>query len=193
MPEREEITALLEAWRQGDEASLSKLVSIAYKELHRLAAGYLRQAEQSHTLQPTALVHEAYLRLVREQARDWRDRAHFFGVAANIMRNLLVDHARARNRGKRGGGCVHLALEEHPVAFNLPEPDELLALDDALLRLAKFDARSARVVELRYFVGMKLDEIAVVLGVSEKTVRRDWTLARTWLQAELRTAREGAR
>jgi RNA polymerase sigma factor (TIGR02999 family) len=132
------------------------------------------------------------LRLVGEQDRDWQNRAHFFGVAANIMRNLMIDHARARKRGKRGGGGVHVTLEEPP-ALAVPDPDELLDLEEALTRLTQFDSRAARVVELRYFVGLRLDEIALIMDISEKTVRRDWTMARTWLQAELRHAKGNSR
>lgn len=188
MSEPGDITALLAAWRQGDEASLAELIPIAYRELHRLAVRSMRGEQGGHTLQPTALVHEAFLRLVGEQDRDWQNRAHFFGVAANIMRNLLIDYARARKRGKRGGGAARVFLEEAP-AFAGPDLDELLALEEALKRLEEFDQRAARVVELRYFAGLRLDEVALVLDISEKTVRRDWTLARTWLQAELRSVR----
>ena len=188
MAESGEITTLLAAWRRGDEAALSKLIPIVYQELRRLAAYHMRHEQDGHTLQTTALVHEAYLRLAGEQARDWQDRAHFFGVAAHIMRNLLVDHARAARRVKRGGGEVHVTLDQAP-ALATPDPDVMLALDDALTRLAQIDARASRVVELRYFAGLSVEEAAAVMGVSEKTVKRDWSLAKTWLQAELRGAK----
>jgi RNA polymerase sigma factor (TIGR02999 family) len=188
MTDPDDITALLVAWRQGDQASLGKLISLVYQELRSLAGRYMRREADDHTLQTTALVHEAYLRLAGEQGRNWQDRAHFFGVAANIMRNLLVDHARAGRRAKRGGGSLHLMLDEARV-LTAPNPDVLLALDEALTRLAELDARASRVVELRYFAGLSLKEAAIVLGISEKTVKRDWSLAKTWLRAELRAKR----
>jgi RNA polymerase sigma factor (TIGR02999 family) len=131
------------------------------------------------------LVHEAYLRLAGEQDRDWESRKHFFAVAAQIMRNLLVDHARAQSRGKRGGGCQHVILDEVPTLL-MPDAEQLLALDEALARLSTVDPRASRVVELRYFVGLSVEEAAAVMGVSEKTVKRDWNLAKSWLQAEMR-------
>lgn len=188
MAESNEITTLLAAWRQGDEAALGQLIPIVYQELRRLASHHMRREQEGHTLQTTALVHEAYLRLSGEQSRDWQDRAHFFGVAAHIMRNLLVDRARASRRVKRGGNAQHVTLDE-TATLATPDPEMLLVIDEALTRLAQFDERASRVVELRYFGGLSVAEAAVVMGVSEKTIKRDWSLARTWLQAELRGAK----
>ena len=185
MADSGEVTVLLAQWRQGDEGALARLIPIVYDELRSLAAHYMRDEPSGHTLQTTALVHEAYLKLTGERERDWESRAHFFGVAAQIMRNLLVDHARAQRAGKRGGACQHVVLDEAPT-LAAPDAEELLALDEAMTRLSKVDPRAGRVVELRYFVGLSVEEAAAVMGVSEKTVKRDWNLAKAWLQAELR-------
>lgn len=181
-----EVTALLAAWRGGDGNALDKLIPIVYEDLHRVAGIYMRSEKPGHTLQTTALVHEAYLRLTREQDRTWESRAHFFAVAAQIMRNLLVDHARMATRAKRGGGAAELSLEEAP-ELTTAEPEVMLALDDALRRLAEVDPRASRIVELRYFVGLSNQEVAGVIGTSEKTVTRDWNTAKAWLRAELRS------
>lgn len=181
-----EVTALLAAWRGGDADALDKLIPIVYDDLRRVAGRYMRSEESGHTLQTTALVHEAYLRLIREQDRTWESRAHFFAVAAQIMRNLLVDHARMATRVKRGGGATELSLEEAP-ELSSAEPEVMLALDEALQRLAEVDPRASRIVELRYFVGLNNDEVANVIGISEKTVIRDWNTAKVWLRAELRS------
>ena len=181
-----EVTALLSAWRGGDSDALEKLIPVVYEDLRHLAAHYMRSEGAGHTLQTTALVHEAYLRLTREQGRTWENRAHFFAVAAHVMRNLLVDHARAATREKRGGGAAHVALDQ-AASLTSDEPAVLLALDDALLRLAEVDPRASRIVELRYFVGLSNEEVAQAIGITEKTVRRDWSAARAWLQAELRS------
>ena len=149
-------------------------------------SGYMRSEGPGHTLQTTALVHEAYLRLTKEQDRTWENRAHFFAVAAQIMRNLLVDHARMAARAKRGGGAAELSLDQAP-ELTATEPEVMLALDDALRRLAEVDPRASRIVELRYFVGLSNEEVAGVVGVSEKTVIRDWNTAKAWLRAELRS------
>ena len=185
-----EVTVLLEAWRRGDSGALDKLIPIVYEDLRRLAGRYMRSEEPDHTLQATALVHEAYLRLTREQDRTWENRAHFFAVAAQIMRNLLVDHARAATRFKRGGGSAEISLEDAP-QLTTAEPEVMLALDEALERLAELDPRASRIVELRYFVGLSNKEAASVLGASEKTVTRDWNTAKAWLRAELRKAGTG--
>lgn len=185
MADSGDITALLTEWRNGDEASLAKLIPIVYKELRRLAAQHMRREREGHTLETTALVHEAYLKLAGGQPRDWQNRAHFFGVAAHIMRTLLVDYARAGNRVKRGGGERRVALDEK-LSLAAPDPEALLAVDQALTRLSEMDPRAGRVVELRYFGGLNVEEIASVMNISEKTVKRDWNLARTWLQGELR-------
>jgi len=181
-----EVTALLAAWRGGDAGALDKLIPIVYDDLRRVAGRYMQSEESGHTLQTTALVHEAYLRLIREQDRTWESRAHFFAVAAQIMRNLLVDHARMATRAKRGGEATELSLEEAP-QLSSAEPAVMLALDEALQRLTEIDPRAGRIVELRYFVGLTNDEVANVIGISEKTVIRDWNTAKVWLRAELRS------
>lgn len=181
-----EVTALLAKWRSGDADALDRLIPIVYDDLRRVAARYMRSEHPGHTLQTTALVHEAYLRLTREQDRTWEDRAHFFAAAAQIMRNLLIDRARASTRGKRGGGATELSLAEVP-ELATTEPEVMLGLDEALRRLAEVDPRASRIVELRYFVGLNNEEVAGVIGTSEKTVRRDWNTAKAWLRAELRT------
>jgi RNA polymerase sigma factor (TIGR02999 family) len=180
-----EVTALLSAWRGGDQGALERLIPIVYADLRRIAARYMRSENEGHTLQTTALVHEAYLRLTRERERTWENRAHFFGLAAQIMRNLLVDHARRTARKKRGGGAVAVELDAMGDLSGV-DPEELLALDEALKRLTEIDARAGRVVELRYFVGLTNEEIAEVLEISEKTIKRDWGTAKAWLRAELR-------
>ena len=179
------MTALLAAWREGDRSALEKLIPIVYSDLRRIAARYMRSENDGHTLQTTALVHEAYLRLTRERERTWENRAHFFSVAAQIMRNLLVDHARRAARVKRGSGAVEIQLDAGTELCAV-DPEYLLALDEALRRLAEVDPRASRIVELRYFVGLTNEEIAEVIDSSEKTVRRDWSTAKAWLRAELR-------
>ncbi len=180
-----EVTALLEAWRRGDGEALDALIAIVYEDLRQVAARYMRSEDEGHTLQTTALVHEAFLRLTREQDRTWENRTHFFAVAAQIMRNLLVDHARAASRTKRGGGILGISLEEAP-ELTTAKPEIILALDEALRRLTEIDPRAGRIVELRYFVGLSNNEVAGIIGVSEKTVTRDWNTAKAWLRAELR-------
>lgn len=179
----EEVTRLLQAWNDGEEAALSKLVPLVHQELHRLARRYMRREHAGHTLQTTALVNEAYLRLVGTHAQ-WRNRTHFFAVSAQIMRRILVDFARARSSEKHGGGCARLQLEDIPL-ISPERGTDLVALDDALLRLAALNARQARVVELRYFGGLGEAEIAKALRISTRTVRQDWSLARAWLYREL--------
>jgi RNA polymerase sigma factor (TIGR02999 family) len=186
-PGPREVTRLLVAWSEGDRAALSELTQLVYQELRRLAHHYMQRQPGGHTLQTTALVNEAYLRLVNQEQPSFANRAHFLAVAATAMRQILVDHARAAMRQKRGGGTQQLALDE--VAVVSPEPvRELVDLNDALDRLATIDARKARVVELTYFGGLSRDEIAEVLEVSAVTVRRDWVFARAWLFSELRGA-----
>ena len=184
-----EVTLLLEGVRSGDQYALARLIPVVYQDLRRLAAYHMRQQGPGHTLQPTALVHEVYLRLAGQHSAVWSDREHFFASAALIMRNLLVDHARARQRAKRGGGEKPVVLEDalSPEGQN---PDDVLILDQALERLAAFDARAARAVELRYFTGLSIEEVASVTGVSERTVKRDWNSAMAWLKAELRESRK---
>lgn len=183
-PSQQNVTQLLIAWNNGDESARDELLPLVYQELHRLAGRYLGWERTGHTLQATALVHEAYLRLVNQQEVNWQNRAHFFAVSANIMRHLLVDHARSRQRAKRGGQVIRITLNEETNANNSATENrklDLLALDEALNRLAEFDQRKSRIVELRYFGGLSFEETAEVLGVSEITIKRDWLKARAWL------------
>ena len=179
-----EITEQLIAWSNGDEAALERLIPAVYQELRRMAQHYLRGEDSGHSLQPTALVHEAYLRLIDQTKVEWQNRAHFFGVAAQMMRRILIDHAKAKHRVKRGGTAVKVMLDEN-VNFTHERASELLALDDALQSLARMDERKSRIVELRYFGGLTVEETAQVLGISDKTVMRDWNLAKAWLYREL--------
>jgi RNA polymerase sigma-70 factor (ECF subfamily) len=182
-----EVTRLLEAWGQGDPAALEKVTQLDYEELRRLAHRYMSGQRGDHTLQTTALVNEAYLRLAAQEQPDFVNRSHFLAVAAKAMRQILVDHARATLREKRGAGAKALELDE--AALVSPEPTrEILDLNEALERLSALDERKAQVVEMRYFGGLKQEEIAEALNVSEVTVRRDWTFSRAWLYAELRKA-----
>jgi RNA polymerase sigma factor (TIGR02999 family) len=179
-----EITRLLQAWGGGDPAALENLTPLVYTEMRRMAARYMRRENPGNTLQATALVHEAYLRLVDIAEVRWQDRAHFFAVAAQTMRRILVDSARARGSGKRGGGALHVNLNESIDA--MPDrPSELVALDEALDALAKLDPRKAKVIEMRFFGGLTVQETAEVLKVSPETVMRDWKMARAWLMREL--------
>jgi RNA polymerase sigma-70 factor (ECF subfamily) len=180
-----EVTALLSRLTQGDEAAADRLMPLVYDELKRLARGYMRRERQDHTLQTTALVHEAYLKLVRQQATNWHCRSHFFGIAAQLMRRILIDYARGNLREKRGGAQVILPLDE-ALAFSSEHSEDLLKIDEALNRLAKLDPRQSQVVELRFFGGLSVDETAEYLNVSPKTVKRDWSVAKAWLHAELR-------
>jgi RNA polymerase sigma factor (TIGR02999 family) len=174
-----EITEQLIAWSKGDETALEKLIPAVYQELRRMANHYLRGEDSGHSLQPTALVHEAYLRLIDQTKVEWHNRAHFFGVAAQMMRRILIDHAKAKHRVKRGGTAVKVVLDEN-ANFTHERATELLALDDALHALARMDERKSRIVELRYFGGLSVEETAQVLGISDKTVMRDWNLATAW-------------
>ncbi len=182
-----EITRLLRAWGDGEDSALDTLIPLIHGELHHLARHYMQREHAGHTLQTTALVNEAYLRLVNARDVQWRDRVHFFAVSARIMRRILVDLARAKHNRKRGGAEQELALDEAAIVSPQPSP-ELLALDEALERLAALSARQGRVVELRYFGGLNETEIAEVLKVSTRTVRQDWSLARVWLYRELRNS-----
>src|SRR5215813_4392229 len=179
-----EITQQLIAWSKGDAAALDKLIPAVYQELRSMAARHLSREAAGHSLQPTALVHEAYLRLIDQTKVEWQNRAHFFGVAAQMMRRILIDHAKAKHRVKRGGTAVKVMLDES-VNFTHERASELLALDDALQSLARMDERKSRIVELRYFGGLTVEETAQVLGISDKTVMRDWNLAKAWLYREL--------
>jgi len=180
----ENVTRLLQSWSQGDQAAVSELIPLVYKELRGLAHRYMSHERPEHTLQTTALIHEAYLRLVDQRRARWQNRTHFFAVAAQVMRRILVDYARSRGYQKRGGAAAKAPFEE--TAIIAPERDqELLALDSALAKLAAFDPRKARVVELRYFGGLEAQEIAEVLDMSAVTVARDWKMAKAWLRQEL--------
>ncbi|QQS46518.1 MAG: sigma-70 family RNA polymerase sigma factor [Acidobacteriota bacterium] len=183
-PSTHQITQLLVAWNQGDPAALEALSPLITRELHRLAKHYMAGEREGHLLQPTALVNEAWLRLIDWRNVEWQNRAHFFGVAAQIMRRILVDFARARSREKRGGGGIQISMSE---AANVPSERsaELVALDDALQELEKLAPRQARVVELRFFAGLSDQESAEALDVSVGTIRRDWSLAEAWLFREL--------
>jgi RNA polymerase sigma-70 factor (ECF subfamily) len=176
------VTDLLAQWANGDEQALNQLTPIVYKELRKLAAAYLRKEQQGHTLQATALVHEAYLRLVDQKKPDFQNRSHFYGVAARLMRQILVDHARRRHAAKRSGPSAPLDLV---VSFEKERSEDLLALDRGLSALERFDPRKCKAVELRYFVGLSMEEIAQALELPEITVRRDLRIAEAWLQREI--------
>ena len=184
------ITALLKAWANGDRTAEKQLIPLVYEELRELASRSRRKSGAGETLQTTALVNEAYLRLVDVQGVDWRDRAHFFAISANIMRRILIDIARAHSREKRGGATPVITVADwnEVPASTLQRADEMLALDDALTRLIEMDGRRGRIVELRVFGGLSVDETAEVLGVSAVTVMRDWRVAKAWLARELGTA-----
>jgi len=182
-----EVTGLLKAWRNGDGAAPDRLASVVYDELRRVARRYMRNERAGNTLQTTALVNEAYLRMVGVNNVDWQSRAQFFAIAAQMMRRILVDSARARGSHKRGGGAVRVNIDETAVLS--PEPDaSIVRLDEALEAFSKVAPRYAKVVELRYFGGLSEEEIAEVLKISPRTVRRDWEFARAWLKRELRVA-----
>jgi RNA polymerase sigma-70 factor, ECF subfamily len=180
-----DITFLLSELAAGNKEAGEKLVPLVYDELKRLARSYMRRERPDHTLQTTALVHEAYLRLVQQQTVDWQSRSHFFGIAAQLMRRILIDHARGHLREKRGGAQGVLPLDG-AIVFSPEHSEELVKLDKALERLSKLDARQSRIVELRFFGGLTVEETAEFLGISPKTVKRDWSVAKAWLHAELR-------
>ena len=179
-----EITQLLAEWSEGNQAALDQLYPLVYNELRRLAHGYLRRERKGHTLQTTALINEAYLRLVDQKHVHWANRSHFFGISAQIMRRILIDHARRYDYAKRGGGAQRISLDEAAIVAK-QRGRTLLLLDEALKSLAKIDPRRSQVVELRYFGGLNNEEIAGVLKISENTVMRDWNMARAWLYQEL--------
>ena len=179
-----ELTQLLQSWSHGNRQAMADLLPLVYDELRRLASSYMRFEAPGHTLQATALVHEAYMKLIQQRAVNWQSRAHFFGIAAQMIRRILVDHIRATRAQKRGSGFVALSLDE---AIGVPEKRnwEILALDDALKTLAKVDPQQARIVELRFFAGLSIEETASIVGVSPATVKRDWVSAKAWLFREL--------
>ena len=183
-----EITRILQAWSGGDREAVDTLMPLVYDELHKVAAQYLRKQRPDHTLQPTALVNEAYLKLIDQKAVRWQNRAHFFGIAAQMMRRILVDYARSRNYAKRGGGAVQISLDEALIVSD-ERSAEVVNVHEALERLAELDPRKSKVVELRFFGGLSIDETAEALSVSPGTVMRDWTLAKAWLRREMITAK----
>ncbi len=180
-----EVTALLGEIRLGSQDALARLVPLVYRELRRLAGHYMRDERAGHTLQPTALVHEAFLRLVGQERADWQNRAQFMGVAAQLMRRILVDHARRRGAAKRASSPVTLDDARFDQGVRLGQTEEILAVDQVLVRLSRLDAQQARVVELRYFGGLSVEETAEVMEISPRTVKRDWAMARAWLRAQL--------
>ena len=178
------MTGLLVAWRRGDEQALERLLPLVYRELHRAARAAMRGERSGHTLEPTALINEAYLRLVDLRQLDWQDRAHFLAVSARLMRRILIDHARAHRYQKRGGGAVKVTLDGN-IAISSEPGRDLVALDDALQALAQVDERKSQVIELRFFGGLTVEETATVMRVSVDTVMRDWKMAKAWLLREL--------
>ena len=186
--ETHEVTGLLRQWSEGDKGVLDRLLPAVYDELHRMAARYLRRERVDHTLQPTALINEAYMRLVDQNSVTWENRAHFFGIAAQVMRRILVDHARRHQADKRGGSAIKVPIDEAPeLAARQRQEDELdlVALDTALTRLASLDPEQSKLVELRYFAGLTIEETAKVMSISPATAKRKWTIARAWLRREI--------
>jgi len=185
MSESQHITVLLREWSEGKREALDELLPLVYKELHKQARRYLRKERSDHTLQTTALIHEAYLKLIDQRSVEWESRTHFFAIAAQMMRRILVDHARTKHRDKRSGDDVKLPLDE-AIMVTANETDvDLIALDEALNRLEAVDEQQARVVELRYFSGLSLEETAAALKISRATAARDWAMAKSWLHREL--------
>jgi len=179
-----EVTQILQNLKEGKGEASEKLLPLVYDELRRLASRYMRRERPDHTLQATALVHEAYLRLIDQTQADWKDRAHFFGIAARLMRQILVDHAREHNAQKRGGDVTKLSIDE-AISFANKNDFDLVMLDDALKTLASFDPQQSRIVELRFFAGLTIEETAEVIGISSSTVKREWGLAKAWLRREV--------
>lgn len=190
-PSSHEVTQLLAAWSEGDQAARDELMGVVYQELHRLAHHYMRQEPPGHTLQTSALVNEAFLRLIDQRNVQWQNRAHFFGIAAQMMRRILVDYARNRRYAKRGGGAQQISLDD-ALFVSQERSAEVVFLDEALDRLAEFNRRGGQIVELRFFGGLSIEETAHVLAVSPGTVMRDWTLAKAWLRREMSTSAESS-
>jgi RNA polymerase sigma factor (TIGR02999 family) len=182
-----QVSELLANWNQGNAEAREALMPLVYNELRKLAASHLRRERSDHTLQPTALVHEVYLRLAEQKNVQWQDKSHFFGVAAQLMRRILVDHARSHMADKRGSGLPKASLNE-AIAMSRERPAELLALDESLTQLASADPQQGRIVELRVFAGLTIEQTAEVLGISPATVKRDWNLAKAWLLREIHKA-----
>lgn len=189
MPSSHSVTQLLNQWNQGDREALNELMPLIYEELRKMARRYMRQQNPGHTLQTTALIHEAYLRMVKQKEKHFQNRAHFFGVAAQAMRHILVDYARSRHAAKRGGDARAISLEEAALVTQ-ERASELVAFDDALKELEELSKRQSQVVELRYFGGLSVEETATALEVSPETVMRDWKMAKTWLHRALNAASE---
>jgi RNA polymerase sigma-70 factor (ECF subfamily) len=184
-PNHEDVTVLLAQLTKGNEEAAARLIPLVYDELRRLAGGYMRRERSDHTLQATALVHEAYLKLVEQRSVDWQSRAHFLGIAAQMMRRILIDHARGHLREKRGGGRRAVPIDD-ALVFAPEQSLELIKLDHALQRLTKLDPRQGKIVELRFFGGLTVEQTADVLGISEKTVKREWSMAKAWLHGDLK-------
>ena len=190
MEPRSEVTLLLRRLSAGDKSALNQLMPLIYTELHQLASSYMRRERPGHTLQTTALVHEAYLQLVGQENAQWENRTQFFAVAAQLMRRILVDHARAHHAAKRGGNLPRLSLDE-AVVMAKERGGDLLAIDELLQRLAAIDPQQARIVELRFFAGLSVEETAQALSISDRTVKRDWAMAKAWMQRELQKTKPG--
>jgi RNA polymerase sigma-70 factor (ECF subfamily) len=190
-PSQQDVTTLLQNWSNGDAAALQQLTPLVYGELRRLAERQFRRERPGHTLQSTALVHEAYLKLVDQTRVQWHDRDHFFAVASQMIRRILVSHARARHSAKRGGGETRLQFDD-TIAIEVRADVDLVALDDAMTGLARVDPQQARIVELRFFCGLSIEETARVIGISTATVKRDWKVAKAWLYRELSRGEKGA-
>lgn len=180
----QQVTQLLLKWSNGDQTALDELMPIVYDELRRMARRYMNRQESGHTMQTTELIHEAYLKLAGNEEKDWKNRAHFFGVAAQAMRHILVDYARSKKSQRRGGFQQKITLVENVIVSN-GRSDEIVALDDALLKLAEFDKRKSKIVEMKFFSGLNFEEIAEVLQLSVITVKRDWSFAKNWLSKEI--------
>jgi RNA polymerase sigma factor (TIGR02999 family) len=185
-PDSEGVTRLFNEWQNGDQQALDSLIPLVYQELRTIAGRYLSRESSGHTLQSTALVHEAYFKLIGQRRVRWQNRAHFFGIAAQMMRRILIDHARHQSRDKRGGPAPTLSLDDAVATAGMETDVDLLALDEALTSLARIDPRGARIIELRFFSGLTLEETAEVVGISAGTVKRDWSAARAWLYREMR-------
>lgn len=185
-PPSKDVTQMLVDWSKGSQEALAQLMPLVYNDLRHLAVHYLQRERPDHTLQPTALVHEAYLRLIDQRSVNWQNRAHFYGVAAQMMRRVLVDYARAHRTEKRGGAAPKLSLDD-AIGLSDKKEADLVALDEALTRLAALEPQQSRIVELRFFGGLTVEEVAEVMGISPATIKREWSMAKAWLYREIRT------